>query len=159
TAFTPPAIGTALTALPTEIRGTLYIAQQDFEHGYMFWLSNQDVIWVLIRSGSGQDAGEWYKYQDTFKDGEPEIDPSLTPPTTTPLPLTKTPVGAPMYQPRRGFGKLWRTTLGLRDALGWALTPDFDLRTPFIYQPGFAFDPNGKLVTTPGRYLITSLGC
>ena len=43
-----------------------------------------------------------------------ETDPNLVPPND-------------LIQPKRGFGKIWRTIPGIQDALGWATTPEFDL--------------------------------
>src|SRR5215467_2966149 len=111
-----------LDPLPTEVRGQLYIAQEDFEHGFMFWISTKKVIWVLTWTDN-PNKGTWREYADTFADGEAEVDPSLTPP-------------ANKFQPKRGFGKLWRTTPGLRDQVGWATTPEFNLNTDYIYQAG-----------------------
>lgn len=134
-----------LSAFPTETRAQLYIAQQDFEHGYMYWISTRKVVWVLIVSPSNPNAGEWRIYNDTFVDGEPEVDPNLNPPNDK------------LYQPRRGFGKLWRETPGLRDALGWATTPEFALNTTYVYQPGGYLDKDGKYVLGPGKHFLTNL--
>ncbi len=135
-----------LSAFPTETRAQLYIAQQNFQNGYMFWISTRRVIWVLINSPGNPNAGEWRIYPDTFKDGEPEFDASLNPPN-----------GA-LFQPRRGFGKLWRETPGLREALGWATTPEFALNTNYVYQPGGSLDSNGQYVPGPGKHFVTTLG-
>lgn len=144
---TPPGPTPTLSAFPTETRAELYIAQQDFERGYMFWISTQEVIWVLLKSAENDAAGEWRIYQDTYEDGvDPEIDATLTPP------------GEALYQPRRGFGKLWRETPGLRDALGWATTPELALNTVYVYQPGGTLDANGNYLPGPGRHFLTSLG-
>ncbi|MCC7207969.1 MAG: hypothetical protein IT323_11730 [Anaerolineae bacterium] len=144
---TPPGPTPTLSAFPTETRAELYIAQQDFERGYMFWISTQKVIWVLLTSPDNPDAGEWRIYQDAYEDGvDPEIDATLTPP------------GDALYQPRRGFGKLWRETPGLREALGWATTPELALNTVYVYQPGGTLDANGNYVPGPGRHFLTSLG-
>ena len=143
---TSPGPTPTLSAFPTETRAELYIAQQDFENGYMFWISTQEVIWVLLSTPDNPDAGEWRIYQDTYVDTEPEIDPTLTPP------------GDDLYQPRRGFGKLWRETPGLREALGWATTPELALNTLYVYQPGGTLDAEGNYVPGPGRHFLTSLG-
>jgi hypothetical protein len=135
-----------LSAFPTEVRAPLFIAQQNFEHGYMFWLEPRKVVWVLVETTPGnKNSGIWYVYQDTFADGEPEVDPNLTAPDG-------------MYQPRRGFGKLWRNTPGLRDTLGWATTPEFGLNTNYVYQPGGTLDANGNYIPGPGKHFLTTLG-
>ncbi|MDW8300656.1 MAG: hypothetical protein RML95_15095, partial [Anaerolineae bacterium] len=135
-----PSLTPTLSAFPTETRAQLFIAQQDFQNGYMFWISTRRVIWVLINTPGNPNTGEWRIYPDTFVDGEPEFDPNLMPPSEN------------LFQPRRGFGKLWRTTPGLREALGWATTPEFALNTPYVYQPGGFIDANGNWVPGPGKH-------
>lgn len=141
-----PSLTPTLNAFPTETRAQLFIAQQDFQNGFMFWISTRNVIWVLITTPGNPNTGEWRVYPDTFIEGEPEFDPNLTPPTEN------------FYQPRRGFGKLWRTTPGLREELGWATTPEFALNTSYVYQPGGVIDADGKWVPGPGKHFITTLG-
>lgn len=141
-----PSLTPTLNAFPTETRAQLFIAQQDFQNGYMFWISTRKVIWVLLATPGNPNTGEWRIYPDTFVDGEPEFDPNLIPPSES------------LYQPRRGFGKLWRTTPGLREALGWATTPEFALNTSYVYQPGGFIDSDGKWVPGPGKHFITTLG-
>jgi hypothetical protein len=88
-------------------------AEQLFEHGRMIWLQSTGAIYVLYGNGTPKPAGQppdgFVQYQDTWKEGEPENDPSLTPP-------------AGLYQPVRGFGKVWRTSE--QNNLGWALSPE-----------------------------------
>ncbi|PJF32317.1 MAG: hypothetical protein CUN51_01425 [Candidatus Thermofonsia Clade 1 bacterium] len=141
-----PTLTPTLSAFPTETRAQLFIAHQDFQNGYMFWISTRNVIWVLINTPGNPNTGEWRIYPDTFAEGEPEFDLNLIPPSEN------------LFQPRRGFGKLWRTTPGLREALGWATTPEFALNTSYVYQPGGFIDANGKWVPGPGKHFITTLG-
>lgn len=54
-------------------------------------------------------------------DGEQESDPSIVPP-------------AGLYQPIRGFGKLWRTNPHVRDGLGWAIAPEQGFHTQWQMQ-------------------------
>src|SRR5258708_7393982 len=134
-----------LSNFPTEVHASLYIAQQDFEHGFMFWISSTKAIWVLYTSPSNPNAGEWQSYPDTFLEGtDPETDASLVPPTN-------------FFAPRRGFLKLWKNTQGLRDALGCATTPEFALNTSYVYQAGGSLDSNGQYHRGPGKHFITSL--
>jgi hypothetical protein len=121
----------------TETWTSIHIAQQDFQRGFMFWISTQNSMWVLIQPNPNERKGEWRAYTDTFANGEPESDPALDP--TLPA----------LYQPRRGFGKLWRDPqTGLREALGYGTTPEFELTTPMSYLSGAGV----------GRYLIFTLG-
>lgn len=153
TAAAPQAQSTAtlipsptLSAFPTNTRAELYIAQQDFEHGYMFWISTQKVIWVLITDTSNPNSGTWTSYPDTWDEKtDPEIDVNLNP------------TGPNLYQPRRGFGKLWRNTKGLKEALGWGKTPEFGLNTTYVYQPSGTLDTSNKFIPGPGTHFLTTL--
>jgi hypothetical protein len=89
-----------------------WAAEQPFEGGRMLWLeqvglegAQPGLILVLYADGS------YEAYEDTWTESEPESDPSITPP-------------AGLYQPRRGFGKVWREQPGVRGQLGWALAPE-----------------------------------
>jgi hypothetical protein len=149
----PPVISTIARATATPdpnrqpIRTDLYIVQEDFEHGFMFWFSgkNGPTIWVLFRDAQGGNSGEWQAFTDTWQEGQPETDPSIVPPD------------AAHIQPKRGFGKLWRTEPGLRDALGWASTPEYELTTTYTYQPNGYRNDKGEWIAQPGDHLITSL--
>ncbi len=82
------------------------MARQPFQRGQMIWRGDIQVIYVL------QEDGSWLAFADTFEEGMPEIDPSIVPPQG-------------LYQPIRGFGKLWREQLGAEDApVGWATAPE-----------------------------------
>jgi len=102
-------------ALPCPASAPVYTpaAQQPFEHGLMIWLQSTGAIYVLYGNGTPKAAGQppdgFVQYQDTWKEGDPENDPSLTPP-------------AGLYQPVRGFGKVWRANE--QNNLGWALSPE-----------------------------------
>jgi hypothetical protein len=97
-----------------------FVAHQEFEHGHMFWLQPTGQIWVLTETASGR--GNWTIYPDTFREGEAEEDSSLAPP-------------GGLYQPRRGFGKVWRDDPNLRSVLGWALAPEQGFTMEYEYHP------------------------
>ena len=82
--------------------------QQPFEKGMMIWVQSQARVYVLFNDGQ-QPA--WATYPDDFKDGQPETDPSINPPSGK-------------LQPRRGFGLAWRSHPRVRDRLGWATSPE-----------------------------------
>lgn len=86
---------------PLEREKSVAAAEQSFQYGTMFWLSDTEYIYALYSNGIWQSA------VDTFEDGDPESDPSIVPPWG-------------YYQPIRGFGKVWREEPGVRDRLGWA---------------------------------------
>jgi hypothetical protein len=100
-------------ACPVYAPSETWAAEQPFENGRMIWLEEvrgetfvtQRQILVLYNDGS------YEQYQDTWTEGEAESAPSIVPP-------------AGLYQPVRGFGKLWRETSGMRDKLGWATVPE-----------------------------------
>jgi hypothetical protein len=131
TPLPPTATSSAPTAtidpcrMPTPTVGQIQVAEQVFERGRMFWIQPRLQIWVMVDTGNRQ--GQWMIYQDTFAEGEPENDPNLIPPSGK-------------YQPSRGFGKLWRQTPVVRDALGWGLTPEFGYGSNYEYHP-----ENGRL--------------
>jgi len=85
------------------------MAAEHFQQGVMLWLSSQNAIYILYGDG-GSPA--WQSVPNTWVQGQPENDPTLTPP-------------AGLFQPVRGFGAAWRATdvagaPTVRNRLGWA---------------------------------------
>jgi hypothetical protein len=77
----------------------------------MVWVGSLDEIFVMY-SDPNQVMPRWARFRDTFEEGEPESDPAYASPPSSIL-----------WQPRRGFGKLWRDDLykaQVRDRVGWA---------------------------------------
>jgi len=98
---------------PTQIN--IAAVYEPFERGFMIYLSDRKQIWVFIRPTLANTTtnlpvnfGQWLAYADTFKDGEPETDPTFAAPTR-------------LLQPKRGFGKVWRENVPVRVGIGWAL--------------------------------------
>ena len=90
----------------------LWCAGQHFEHGPMMWLDelHEDHIYVLVY-GADETSGTWQGHVSTWREGDPESG-GLTPPEG-------------LFEPIRGFGRLWREELGGPDApVGWALAPE-----------------------------------
>ncbi len=89
---------------------------QQFEKGFMLWVQQHGAIYVLYDSAN---FPRWQVYQDAFREGMPEADPAFG--------------GGPAYtwQPRRGFGLVWRTLPDVRQRLGWAVS---EWETPFTIQ-------------------------
>jgi serine/threonine-protein kinase len=76
-------------------------ARQPFEHGWLLWRRDVNLIYGLEPDQS------WFFTGDTRRDGDPSDDPAIIPPNG-------------LYQPVRGFGKVWREESGVRESLGWA---------------------------------------
>lgn len=85
-------------------------AYQSFEYGFMIWVGSQDAIYVLFNDALNP---RWQVVRDNYEEGMPADDPLYNNP---PSPTT--------FQPRRGFGLIWRNNETIRTRLGWATTPD-----------------------------------
>jgi hypothetical protein len=91
---------------PQEAAVETAAAEQPFTGGVMIWLDATDAIYVFYPDG------RWQRFADTWREGEPEGDPSLTPPPDH-------------YEPVRGFGKVWREHPAVQqEQLGWATSPE-----------------------------------
>lgn len=95
-------------------------AEQQFEHGVLLWVWAEDRIYVLYHDSSPR----WQVYTDEFDDGETESDPTLTPPPG-------------LWQPVRGFGRVWREEANVRDRLGWAAAPESGFTT-FVQRTSYS---------------------
>jgi hypothetical protein len=84
-------------------------AEQQFEHGVMIWVGEEDLIYVLFDDTAYTDG--WAAYEDAWQEGDPVDDPAIVPPPG-------------FYQPQRGFGLVWRDQPLVRDRLGWALAAE-----------------------------------
>lgn len=108
---------------------------QTFQNGLMVWVMSQDAIYVLY-----SDTGfpRWQVFRDAFEEGMPETAPEYdTPPSG-------------VYQPRRGFGMLWRTNPVVRDRIGWATMRD---ELPYSVQVQTAND-GSIFVSTPSQGVL-----
>ncbi len=146
---TPTVTPTATTTstpdpFPTTTFSQIQVAEENFEHGVMFWLQPVDQHWVLVEDEDDPTKGVWTVYEDTFIEGQPEFDPSIEPPDG-------------LFQPERGFGKLWRENPEIRKALGWATEPEFGHVTRYEYHPGGEVVDGNKYIQSPGYHLLTSL--
>jgi hypothetical protein len=139
---------------PYRPAGFSWAAEQRFENGRMLWLqeipgestpegvAEGPLIFVLYDGGP---FPQWAKYEDTWRDGQPESDPAILPPQG-------------LYQPIRGFGKLWREVVGVRDRLGWALAPEqgFEGAYQIDWEPAYSSD-GAYLRTADGRVIILTV--
>jgi len=133
----------APAGFPTPVYAQVQGAEQVFEHGRMFWIRHLRQVWVMAASSDDENSGDWFCFADAFQEGDPETDPSLVPPEG-------------LYQPKRGFGLIWREKEGIRDRLGWALTPEFELLSDYTYIAGGQMQ-NGQYVAGPGEHRLTTL--
>src|SRR5690606_13133514 len=140
----PPAVEPtpAPAGFPTPVVAQVQGAEQVFEHGRMFWIRHLRQTWVMAASENDPNSGDWFCYVDEFEEGDPETDPSIVPPEG-------------LYQPKRGFGLVWRTEPGIRDRLGWALTPEFELLSDYMYIAGGQMQ-DGQYVPGPGEHRLTT---
>ncbi|HEY3342305.1 MAG TPA: hypothetical protein VGK81_09815 [Anaerolineae bacterium] len=128
-----------------------WAAYQEFEHGRMVWIGKRDYVYVFYAAGIASDmAGRWETFEDNFNEGDPETDPSITPPQGK-------------LQPKRGFGLVWRTQQRVRDVLGWALSPERGYTV--CYGGGFGAgksfeaymnDADGRIMRLNSDYLPTT---
>lgn len=93
----------------------------------MLWRDDEQAVYVLDADGA------WVQYADTWDDSQPADDPALVPPDG-------------LWQPVRGFGKVWREQLGgPQSTIGWALAGEM----PFEMQvQSFA---GGQMLAGPGE--------
>ena len=126
---------------PTPVVGAIYVAEQRFEGGWMFWLQPNGQIWLLTVNEDGENI--WTVYDDNFVDGDLETDPEIVAPEGR-------------LQPVRGFGKLWRENLEVRSAIGWALEDEMGHTTRYEYHHGGSVDAANNYVSGPGYHLVES---
>jgi hypothetical protein len=140
----PASTATPLPALfPTNTVTQVQMAEQVFENGRMFWIRHNLQIWVMLADPEQPTTGDWLCYNDTFQEGEMEIDPDIVPPEG-------------LIQPRRGFGKLWRTYEEIRGRIGWATTPEFELTSNYTYLAG-GYVEDGQYFPGPGEHRLTTI--
>ena len=79
---------------------------QRFELGLMVWRGDTRMIYVF-KGGPRDTLGTWRQFRDNWTETEPTPRPQATPP-------------AGMFEPERGFGKVWRENPDIKRDLGWA---------------------------------------
>jgi hypothetical protein len=89
----------------TEPEKGVWMAEEFFQGGSMYWRHDMERIYVLYRNGT------WTSFPNTWTVGMPEFDPAIFAPPG-------------YYQPIRGFGKVWREQGAVRTGLGWATTQE-----------------------------------
>jgi hypothetical protein len=116
-------------------------AVQTFERGTMVYVGTSPAaIYVLYNTGS------FVRYPDTFVDGVDPVSGGETPP-------------AGLFEPIRGFGKVWRSDTAVRNGLGWATQPESGTTaTLLLFQTGqmIALPPLGQVavLTSTGTFRL-----
>ncbi len=87
-----------------------WAAWEPFQGGYMLWRSDTDEVYIFYHDRNNRSTGRWWKAPKEWKwDGSNPGGVGMSPPQG-------------LYEPKRGFGWLWRTHLGGPGGkLGWAL--------------------------------------
>jgi hypothetical protein len=110
---TAAAYGELLSCLAPNQPINVPIAVETFEHGMMVWVKGQNgadgAIWALYQQPNSNRL-YWEYFSDTWKEGDQVSGGE------------KAPRG--LYEPIRGFGKVWRTVAHVRGTLGWATAPE-----------------------------------
>jgi hypothetical protein len=96
---------TAQLGCPQDAGTTVSLVHQPFERGSMYWRDTRQ-IYALQPNNVLQIV------PDTWQESIPASDPAFSPPSPN------------LFQPVRGFGFVWRSNEGLRNALGWATQPE-----------------------------------
>ncbi len=133
------AIQTQPDNFPAPVMEPIIVAEQLFERGRMYYIQPLEQIWVLINDDTDGRSGLWAVYDDTWRDGLPESDPSI-----------EVPEG--FVQPIRGFGKLWRENDLVRNELGWGLGDEYGFWVDYIYEYGGTLDEDGEYIAGPGLH-------
>jgi hypothetical protein len=108
---------------------------QPFENGQMIWVSALGAIYVIYND---MHVPRWQVFRDDFQEGiTPEQDPQFVPPSPN------------RWQPRRGFGLVWRNNETVRARLGWAIQDSETSYEMRIQQS----DDNTLFMTDPTNYL------
>jgi hypothetical protein len=100
----------------------------------MIWVGQQDAIYAIYHSPG---TPRWEVFRDDFVEGiSAEYDPALD-----------AAASASTWQPRRGFGLVWRNNPQAQSRLGWAIA---DHEEPYTIQVQIATDGSIFLVEPRG---------
>jgi serine/threonine protein kinase len=112
---------------PVNTGHLVWIAQQQFYNGRMFWRQDNEKIYVLYGNGT------WARYDDIWTDSLPEF--SCGTPESPPT-------------PKRGFGMTWCTYDAVRSGLGNATTGEWgDTQIIQDFEGGSMFIHSGQTYT------------
>lgn len=125
---------------------------QPFERGAMIYRESTRMIYVIAKDTTvSSGVGNWRGYADTWTEGQE--------PGGGPAPVPN------LYNPKRGFGKVWRENPEVQQLLGYALTADEQVK-PLVAQQfngGLLLDVrnapgSNDYRTSPGIYLLYTNG-
>jgi hypothetical protein len=131
----------APSACPSGPSTSGYASLLQFQQGFMIWIEQQDAIYVLYDSAN---FPRWEVFQDNYTDGIPETDPNLE--------SQKPPYA---WQPRRGFGLIWREREDVRSRIGWSVR---EWEEPFTTQVQVASDGTVYIQESRGGILALTQG-
>jgi hypothetical protein len=121
-------------ACPQTDVGEVQAAYEVFENGYMLWRGDTSDIYVLLNTGVVRVIKDrWQGEIITFPDQPP----------------------AGLYQPMRGFGRVWVDDPALRKAIGWAVT--LEQGYTMNYQLSSDFSPRLYVNWPDGTVIYLSL--
>jgi hypothetical protein len=125
------------SALPLgNATGTAYdetFSVEPFESGYMYYVKSTGKIYVLSNTGVQLSI-----YQNTWNEGDPGGDLVAGP-------------RANVFQPKRGFGKVWRENAVVQQALGYATADERG------YGGRAQYFDRGLLIDDPADSLVWAL--
>jgi LysM repeat protein len=90
---------------PTAPEKGFNAVEQGFYSGYVVNNLDEKKMYIIFTG-----VGQWTTYPDTWVEGDPVTNPTLTPPPG-------------WYQPEYGIGKMWRNEDNYSQRLGWARYP------------------------------------
>jgi hypothetical protein len=89
-------------------------AVQQFERGSMVWVEDSTGLYgnriIVTFFDNKRNTLVWQQFQDTWQEGDPVSGGEQAP--------------QGLYEPIRGFGKVWREYPQIRNTLGWATAPE-----------------------------------
>lgn len=98
-----------------QVRQERALAEQLFERGAMIWVAGpidgSSTIYAIEGVPQRDQQSAWQSFEDTWRAGDPEDSGEQTPPEG-------------LFEPIRGFGKLWYGAPAVAEALGWATAPE-----------------------------------
>jgi hypothetical protein len=120
------------------------MAVEHFERGIMLWLEaageQRPYNEIVILYADEAFSPRWQMLVDYWVEGVPEEAPAIVAPEG-------------LYEPVRGFGKVWRENSSVRDRLGWATEEEYLIGTGSFqctavskYSTCYVTGPDGAIV-------------